>query len=590
MTENWHRLAILVSLFISALLFPSDTIAWENPGWGNAAKVCETPRIGGDSPDLNFKGAKNSFETGFYNIRQIPDLQNRILGATKGATDIRLLPDDYKNNQVDWLVTAVGADLYQVSICARGEPKCLTVNEDRELELGNCEHQAFGTQVWWNVGILFGPAKDGWELGSDGIGRTECLTENLNTSILSLTPCDSSGKPNVAWALTPISKQASFFPENVKTYKYRCESGENVTTFYDAEKDQMLVSYKDENVTLNAAISGSGAKFSDKSHPWGWWTKGDKGLIFASDNDEKIIEQCTEVQTSNADTPQANAENPISDRQWAATGIDSNIVLTDCRDCGDDIGIMLACQGASKPALLSLNWVASEAELTNALITFEIDEHILKRNVSTRYNGQLGHVPQLYVEPNDPIVTAFKNGKSVKITFANVTSSIGLSGSSFAFQIFDAHCKWGHNVQNTGKNGNATWYLSTYVDEGTGKEISDLIYGVPETDDVAMTASCQSNPEMADVNMLMDTGTQQDGELTHVRFETDTYSETFEGRVFSNNEEFSGVNLTIPLGNQIWLVLGSGAPFRVFPQSGKAFILSNSTENNLIKEWLSKCR
>jgi len=155
-----------------------------NPGWGNAAKVCAKPRIGKDSPRLAFRGGRNSFATGFYRIRRVPDTKSpQFLEVTAGA-DGALIPvirNVAPETARRWLLTQTGADLYQVSTCVDDAPLCLlpdpgALAKQSPLTLGTCEHEGLGTQTWWMVGLLHGPAAGGYELGSDGFGRLTCLT------------------------------------------------------------------------------------------------------------------------------------------------------------------------------------------------------------------------------------------------------------------------------------------------------------------------------------------------------------------------------------------------------------------------------
>ena len=47
------------------------------------------------------------------------------------------------------------------------------------------------------------------------------------------------------------------------------------------------------------------------------------------------------------------------EREWAAGGDSEQIVITDCRDCGDDIGMMVECRGKTQPANVTVHWAAS---------------------------------------------------------------------------------------------------------------------------------------------------------------------------------------------------------------------------------------
>jgi len=131
-------------------------------------------------------------------------------------------------------------------------------------------------------------------------------------------------------------------------------------------------------------------------------------------------------------------------RTWSATNTENDIVLTDCRDCGDDIGLIVKCQGPGRPARVFVPWAAVEnGEKGGAAeVTIAIDGKTHIRRGTTDYWGMVGYLPRFELGPNDPLVEALQAGQTARISFAGQTTDIGLRGSRIAFRIFKAHCDW----------------------------------------------------------------------------------------------------------------------------------------------------
>jgi len=632
-SEYSQNISVLHGIFLllSVTLY-QDTQAREVPGWGNAALVCDTPRVENDSPDLNFGGGKNSFETGYYHIGRLPDPANRFLDVAEDGT-VRLFPSETQS-PFSWLVTGVGANLYQISICYKGQPRCLILSDDHKMELGKCAYEAFGTQAWWNVGILVGSGKGGWELGSNGVGRMECLTENNDFGVPYLVPC-SPDKPDITWRIEPANSPSSsssvaetqqtennlsqpVFPDGADVITYQCESGQIVNAFYDYEGGQMQVSYKGRRLKLDPLMSGSGAKFGGENVPWGGGQKVSMGAVFsytAGGVEGSVIEQCKETEAIQ-DTSHASDQNReptlAPNREWMATGYLEEVVLTDCHNCGDDIGMIVACQGAENPALVSLNWAATESASPATLLTIEVDGQTFERSVSTVNNGMLGQVPQFNLQRNDPLIDALNKGNVAKINFGNVRTQIGLRGSKNAFEIFNVHCGWNQPIENTtqvsppmkktehseagsdnpaSENPNgAIWHTSEYFDDQKNRSVRDLIFGIPETDAIALIASCDARTTTAELDLLLDTGNLKPGTPYYVRLQTGDFDQTYKAQVFFDNSEYSGVKLSLPASSPFWGSLSAGETLFIVPQSGNELELKHSASVKAVQVWLNQCK
>lgn len=628
-TVTLFLLFVLLLLLISFAI--EEAFTRDNPGWGNAAMVCGSPRTGNDSPDLNFQGGKNAFETGFYFIGRQPDPANRFLGVDINDK-VRLIPADVQS-PFSWLVTGVGAGLYQISICYKGEPRCLVMSDDKKMVLGRCEHEAFGNQAWWNVGILLGPGKGGWELGNDGLGRMDCLAENPQEGIPYLTACDPSGNPQTTWRfepekiiqdsphavipMPPKAKSSSTqptFPAEAEVISYHCDSGERVNAYYQAESDVMKVKYKGELLVLHPVRSGSGAKYGGINKPWGWWTKGKEGSIFSYNVDGtegEFIENCREagpIRATNLPVQSQPAPSLDPNRKWTNSGAYEEIMLMDCDHCGDDIGLTIQCQGEANLPLVSVNWAATDKPSPADTLIIFIGKEIFERKVTTVNYGMIGHVPQFHLERNDPLITAMQKGRIAIITYGGEKTRIGLHGTKIAFDIFNAHCGWNNYVENTplvskpdpvappeppitdqDNPDGAIWYTSEYFDDQKNTTVNDLVFGIPETDAIAMIASCGASSSTANLDLLLDTGDLQSGAPYYVRLQTADYDQTHKAEVFFDNSEYAGVRFSLPISEPLWNALLAGETFYIVPQIGSDRELKHSASVDAVGVWLDQC-
>lgn len=181
-----------------------------NPGYGNAGKVCNRPRIGQDSPRLSPRHGRNLLSTGFYRIGRMPDngtpvsLEVRPAGGDVGPS-LEVRPATAEQSR-QWLMTQVGADLYQIATCVEEVAWCLSPDPvrpaDSEVVLAPCDAEALGTQAWWLTQIRTASNEWGIELGSDGLGRLVCLDERRvdQVSVPAMVACGPETR-DVAWRI-----------------------------------------------------------------------------------------------------------------------------------------------------------------------------------------------------------------------------------------------------------------------------------------------------------------------------------------------------------------------------------------------------
>ena len=183
------------------------------PGWGNAERVCDNPRIGNDSPRLSGRGGSNEFPTGFYRIGRLPAGDDEIFLDIDGKDPSAVIMKPAQEESARrWLITGVGAGLYQISTCLNATPKCLELAVEGKFEgfprLQECHYEALGTQVWWSVGFIVGDTAGGYGLGNDGLGRMDCLDLSADDSDkLRIMPCGEDTR-DVVWRVLPAPEPA----------------------------------------------------------------------------------------------------------------------------------------------------------------------------------------------------------------------------------------------------------------------------------------------------------------------------------------------------------------------------------------------
>lgn len=210
---------LIIDAQLSVTLAESSDSAsqrYTNPGWGNAEHVCDNPRIGNDSPRLSFRGGKNDFSTGFYRIGRLPVGNDEVfLDVDASDPSTVIMKPGREASARRWLITAVGAGLYQISTCLDGAPQCLELAVEGEFKgfprLQACHYEALGTQVWWTVGSIFGDTAGGTEFGNDALGRMDCLDLSADAAVFSvprIMPCGEDTR-DVVWRVLPAPEAAA---------------------------------------------------------------------------------------------------------------------------------------------------------------------------------------------------------------------------------------------------------------------------------------------------------------------------------------------------------------------------------------------
>ncbi|MGQ0698927.1 MAG: MliC family protein [Panacagrimonas sp.] len=286
-----RTLALCAALLAATSTFAADTAEQPAsrrgipPGWGKAAQVCEPHRFATHQSLIKGKG-RSDFPTGFYRISRMPDASAGFLDVEDpkdptGRTAL-LRPSPAAAARA-WLISEVGIALYQVATCVQGQPRCLVLERSAEsgdrVVLDICEYEAMGTAAWWSVQFITAPVKGGFELGSDGAGRLECLVPNAATQVPQLEPCPD-GERETAWRIEPVAAPTPSTPTKPAVVTpapdpehYDCENGSTVEVVAMGEdREQIRVRYKNQWQTMKPAISASGSRYVGKTLEW--WTKG----------------------------------------------------------------------------------------------------------------------------------------------------------------------------------------------------------------------------------------------------------------------------------------------------------------------------
>ncbi|MBK5967938.1 Membrane-bound lysozyme-inhibitor of c-type lysozyme [Thiorhodovibrio litoralis] len=398
------------------------------------------------------------------------------------------------------------------------------------------------------------------------------------------------------------------WPTSLDQYQYVCDSGLVLISAYDPEEDSMWVEYRGQTFALRRLRSGSGAKFGGTDVPWGWWNKGNEGLVFgyADDgSDSEILDRCSAAEANDA----AVERDP--GRRWSLELHSDFIALLDCMDCGDDVGAVLECRGQGKPARLSILWAAVDTDgALDAALALEVGNQVFEHTAETTYAGQVGQFPQIRIGPDDPMIAALNAGSTLHVSFAGAETSIGLNGFEAAFAEFDRACPWRRD-QSAGETegdpipdgspvgtGEAAsdqprWMLNEHRKTKSGVAVTSLSFGVPETDALAFQATCApGGPEaLIDAIALLDVDVDEkaEGQAAELVIATADLEIRLKGQVSKGRATYPGILVSVGPRHPLWSVLESGDLVSLSSGQGPGISLPVTTSSDRIAEFLRSC-
>lgn len=436
----WLTILLLVSI---APIVSAEPNSRNIPKWklehlarvANAAKVCSTPVI---SENVN----PHDLTTGFYSINVMSANDQAFIDIVDG--EVVLNPDLQKGARA-WLVSQVGAGLYDISSCYQGRPVCLSSASENKVRITECDELGYGDQTWWFKGYLVGKNAGGWFLGSDGIGQHQCFVKSDQNELI-FKQCDDqqlgwnltrTGKPKPTTELNQLVLED--FPNDADIINYQCDSGKQVEVYYgnrNHSQEEILVRYDNQLKRLNNIHSASGAKFGGVNLSWGWWNKGDQGAIYNSNNDV-FIETCQQI------NPPLVRKN---EQVWNAQQFEGGAAVADCSDCEEEMELLIRCQDNADYGEVTV-WINADhaAERNQLVLEAIVGEQTFQYPFEATYLQMIGHhVAEFKIDKNDSILSALQYASEVSFKVPGDISVIGLNGSKSAIQTFTNYCGWTH--------------------------------------------------------------------------------------------------------------------------------------------------
>jgi len=309
----------------------------------------------------------------------------------------------------------------------------------------------------------------------------------------------------------------------------------------------------------------------------------------------------------------ATAREAAAQRVWHASGRGLLVVATDCRDCEEDVGMRFRCLGLGRPAEVSVPAAAVDQRPPGRRhrIEFNIDGLAQVYNAEVEPQGLVGYVPKLRVAPSDPLIARLAHGTKLRVTFAKRSADITLRGARAALAVFASECAWGGiapvlAAPEEGPSGppsaaqpgaasqsallarrpavRAEMRWQYYA--GRGGQPARLIFGVPETDNAVLAASCRPGATRMLVELLASPAGLEAGAPAEIGVNTSAGIEAAQGVV---NRDGRATFSSKPR-DKLWTVLrGGGATTFAVTGRPAGFVESNPGER-AITNFLASCR
>jgi hypothetical protein len=313
----------------------------------------------------------------------------------------------------------------------------------------------------------------------------------------------------------------------------------------------------------------------------------------------------------------ATAGEAAAQRAWHAQGRGLLVVATDCRDCEEDAGIQFRCLGLGRPAEVSVPAVALEQrpEGRRHRIEFIIDGLPVAYNAELERQGSVGFVPTLRVRPDDPLIVRIARGSQLRVSFAGRNAEIILRGSRPALAAFASECAWGSIARAlsepaplpadaSGKppaarpdvpaaeRAGPTISAATHPEmrwqyyAGSRDAPARLSFGVPETENAVLIASCWAGTTRMLVELLASPAGLESGKPAEIGLHTSAGIEAAQGVI---NQQGRATFASKP-DDRLWTVLRAGGA-TTFSVGGRpaGFVESGPGERAIVN-FLASCR
>lgn len=387
---------------------------------------------------------------------------------------------------------------------------------------------------------------------------------------------------------------------------YACDNGQTFSVIYvgRGEDEFVLIKRPDADTQkLQIAPSGSGTRYQQGSTEW--LAKADTGVLL--DGDSIIV--CADVDSGR--TAVKSPANDASSTRWEATVTDTIVTVADCSDCEEDVSIRMVCETPGQPADMLLYVLAGEMSGPHLPqeIQFLIDDVAFTRPARTVDFGLVGPTPVVSIAPDDPVIPALENGRSVLLSSDFFTAEVGLAGSKRALRTFAKHCKWPdpstrpkpatgpdlqHSRQTVYRQNDANpdvdgahWFTGDGFGRGTARRIS---FAIPQSDGMLLSASCAgSKPFQTVVDLFTLASDQPDGSAVSVTVRHDTGSFEWSGKVLRSTDEFTIARFEFPNDPGLWAAIAASDEILISPEGFNPISLPGASGAEALQEFGGAC-
>jgi len=327
---------------------------------------------------------------------------------------------------------------------------------------------------------------------------------------------------------------------------------------------------------------------------------------------------CRHAVIAFAVTLSAVSHSAQAQRAWHVSGQGSFVTAADCRDCDEDVGILFECRGLGRAADVSVPAVAVERRPSGRRnkIEFFVDGLGMSYDAEVERQGLVGYVPKLRVRQSDPLIERLAAGSTLRVAFAGRSSKITLRGARAALAAFASQCAWSNakalaqpladagpaDAQGeAGRSQPATPAAASVTGPvasaerpamrwqyyaGRRGEASRLIFGVPETGDTVLVASCLPGATRALVELLASPSGLEPGRPVQIGVHSSRGIEGVRGVV---NQSAHATFSSEP-SSRLWSALQGGGAATFSVEGRPAGFVESSPTDRAITSFLAGCK